>query len=144
MNKMKKLILFTLVVLLTLISGCSYGNYTTTGAIQISTSSRMSMSYLKFDGYRTTEMNIKEGEKYQVDVSIVSEEGKLGLTVVRENEAKDDNKASNKDSEIIYQAEDIATSDFKINLDQPGKYKITVTGENHKGKFKITWEKVNK
>lgn len=139
----KKWVLFTIIIALALISGCTYGSYTTTGSIEVSTFSKMSMSYKKFNGYKTTELNIKEGEKYQVDVSVVTDEGRLGMTVVRE-EAKGDKKDNSEEGENIYKAEDIATSDFKINLDQPGKYKITVTGENHKGKFNITWDKVNK
>ncbi len=137
MIKIKNCVLFTLILSLVLISGCTYGSYTTTGSIQISTLSKMSMSYKKFNGYKITELNIKEGEEYQVNVSIVSEEGKLGLTIALENDKKD------RQDETIYKGSELPTSDFKVTLDKPGKYLIKVTGENHKGKFNITWDKVN-
>ncbi len=144
MMKIKIWVMFSLILSLALISGCTYGSYSTTKSVEISTFSKMSMSYEKFNGYKTSVFNIEEGEEFEVDVSIVSEEGNLGLTVVRETETKGDKKLKSEESENIYQGNELPTSDFKVTLDKPGKYKITVTGENHKGKFNITWDQVNK
>ena len=144
MIKIKIWVTLTLILSLALISGCTYGSYSATKSVEISTFSKMSMSYEKFNGYKTSVFNIEEGEEFEVDVSIVSEEGKLGLTVVRETESEGDKKLKSEESENIYQGKEIPTSDFKLHIDKPGKYKITVTGDNHKGKFNITWDKVNK
>jgi len=134
--KLNKLIFLIMIFLLVLNSGCTYGNYTVTKSVAIDTFSKMYMSYKKFNGYKAAEINVKEGEQYQVNVSIVTKDGKLGLTIALKNDEKD------KQDESIYEGNELPDCNFKITLDKPGKYIIKVTGEDHSGSYEITWNKV--
>lgn len=138
-------ILFLIVLVIVSFSGCTYGNYNTTASFEISTFTSMSMSYMKFDGYKTTEIHVNKGEPVEVSIAVVSEEGKLGLTITGPEKGKGDSKdSSNEKEETIYKKTEVPTSDFKVTLDKPGKYKITVTGKDHKGSYKVKWNIVDK
>ncbi len=133
--------LLALIVAIAFTSGCTYGSGSSTGSVEINTFTRMSASYQKFNGYKTTDLHVKEGEAVEVSVNIVSEKGKLDFVIIKEADKKDE---KNQKDETIYEKNDLPTSDFKVILDKPGDYKITVTAKEHKGSYKITWDKADK
>lgn len=130
---MKKKIAILAVLLLTLLlSGCTTGSYNTLWSTEINTFSKMSMNYKKFNGYKQTWIIVKEDEQRNVKADIVTEEGKLYLSI------------TDKDGKSFYQGNDLPTSSFTVVLDKKGEYKIKVSAENHKGSYKIIWDKVKK
>ncbi len=139
--RIKFYFLLAMITAVTFISGCTYGSGVTIGSVEVNTSSKMSMSYQKFSGYKATDIHLKEGEAVEISVDIVSKEGKIDLTIVKE--ANKNDEKSQKD-ETIYEGTDLPTSDFTVKIDKPGDYKITVTGDDHKGSYKISWDKEDK
>ncbi len=140
MNK-KTGLLSALIFALAFISGCTYGSGSSTGSVEINTFSRMSASYQKFSGYKTADLHVKEGETLEVSVNIVSKKGKLDFIIIR----KADKKAEkNQKDETVYEKNDLPTSEFRVTLDKPGDYDITVTAEEHKGSYKVTWQEADK
>lgn len=138
---MKKLNLMLLIgLLMLLIGGCTYGSGTSKMSVEVNTLSKMSMSYQMFSGYKATDIKVKEGETLEVSVDIVSEKGKLDLIIekknTRDSEESDDSKGK---AEKVYEGTDLPTSNFKVTLEEPGEYTVKVTGENHKGSYKVTW-----
>ena len=127
----KKYILLIIVLTIILLSGCTYGSYSSTRAVEISTSSQMSMSYEKFNGYKATSIKVKEGNPVDVNVDIVSNTGKLDMSITDEKDHS------------VYEGKDIPTSSFSVSLDKPGDYKLIVSGEKHSGSYKITWGKAS-
>ncbi|AEY66436.1 hypothetical protein [Clostridium sp. BNL1100] len=127
----KKYILLIIVLTIILLSGCTYGSYSSTRAVEISTSSQMSMSYEKFNGYKATSIKVKEGNPVDVNVDIVSNTGKLDMSITDEKDHS------------VYEGKDIPTSSFSVSLDKPGDYKLKVSGEKHSGSYKITWGKAS-
>ncbi len=140
MNKKINLLL-AIIFALFFISGCTYGSGSSTGSVEINTFSKMSMSYQKFSGYKAAGLHVKEGEAVEVSVDIVSNKGKLDFTIVKKADKKD---GKNQTDETVYQGNDLPTSEFKVTLDEPGDYKITVTAEEHKGSYKVTWHEADK
>ena len=140
MNK-KTSLLLALIFALVLISGCTYGSGSSTGSLEINTLSRMSASYQKFSGYKTTDLHVKEGEALEVSVNIVSKKGKLDFIIIRKADKKTE---KNQKDETVYEKSDLPTSEFKVTLDKPGAYNITVTAEEHKGSYKVTWQEADK
>lgn len=123
---MKSRILFIAALLFTLIlAGCTSANYSTVISNENNTSTSMSMTYQKFNGFKTT--TFKTEDNSAVSVEIVSDEGKLNLSIV------------DMDGKSYYQGNDLPTSSFVVNLDKAGKYKVTVEGEKHTGSYKIAW-----
>lgn len=133
--------LLALIAAIALASGCTYGSGSSTGSVELNTFSRMSASYQKFNGYKTTDLHVKEGEAVEVSVNIVSKEGKLDFLIIKEADKKAE---KNQKDETVYEENNLPTSDFKVILDKPGDYKITVTAKEHKGSYKITWDKADK
>ncbi|MDF2988179.1 MAG: hypothetical protein K0R50_3689 [Eubacterium sp.] len=130
MNRFK--ILIICIITIVILSGCTYGSFTSVGSIEVNTFSKMSMSYQKFNGYKSTDIHVDEGETVEINADIVTEKGKIGMTI----EDEDDKK--------VYEGTDIPTSNFKVTLDKAGDYKVTVTGDKHKGSYKISWDKSEK
>lgn len=127
--KNRNVILLLLIFTIVTLSGCTYGSGSTFKSVEINTSTKMSMSYSRFNGYRTTPIHVKKGESVQINANIVSKEGKLNMSITDEKD------------KYIYQGKDIPTSSFTVTLDKEGDYKLTVNGEKHSGSYKITWGK---
>ncbi len=145
---MKKRLMLLIAALLTIgvISGCTYGSGSTRGAVEVNTFSKMSMSYKKFSGYKTALVKVGKGDAVEVSAAIVTTKGKLDMKILKKVAPGDGDKAEGKkgqDKEAIYQGTDLPTSDFKVKLDKPGSYEITVEGEEHEGSYKITWDKLD-
>lgn len=118
-----------LIFILVFSAGCTTGSYTSIGSVEVNAFSTMSMSYLKFNGHKSTKIHVKAGEPIDVKVNIVTTKGKIGLSIVDEKDKP------------VYEGKDIPTSDFTVSLEKEGDFTITVKGENHKGKYKISWGK---
>lgn len=98
-------------------------------------------STTKFNGNRTgnesqlimdyeilnkTDYQVLELEKGDtVDFVIVSERGKVDITLQKDGESP------------IYQGKDVPTSTFSVEIFESGSYKVTVTGKNAKGNVSI-------
>jgi hypothetical protein len=125
-------LLFSLIILIIVVlSGCTYGSYSSVGSVEINLPGKMSMSYSKFNGYKATPIHVKKGEPIDVNVNIVSKEGKINVSITDEKD------------KYIYQGKDIPTSSFVVTLDKEGDYKIRVDGAKHSGSYKITWGKAD-
>lgn len=145
---MKQRLMLLIAALLTIgvISGCTYGSGSTRGAVEVNTFSKMSMSYKKFSGYKTALVKVGKGEAVEVSAAIVTTKGKLDMKILKKVDPGDGDKAEGKkgqDKETVYQETDLPTSDFKVKLDKPGSYEVTVEGEEHEGSYKITWDKID-
>lgn len=129
-NKIK--LLMTCILAIIMITGCTTGSFVTIGSIENNSSSKISMSYQKFDGYKSTKIHVNDGDQMEVSVDIVTEKGKLDLKITDEND------------KTAYEGNDIPTSNFKVTLDKAGDYTITLNADNHKGSYKISWDKAEK
>lgn len=127
----KKYILLIIVSTIFLLSGCTYGSFSAIKSFEKNTFSMMSMSYERFNGYKATSVKVKEGNPIDVNVVIVSEKGKLNMSIAGE------------DGHSVYEGKDIPTSSFSVKLHKSGDYKIKVSGEKHSGSYKITWGKAS-
>ncbi|OPX43456.1 hypothetical protein CLHUN_26030 [Ruminiclostridium hungatei] len=144
--KNRLMLLFAALLAIAAISGCTYGSGVTRGSVEVNTFSKMSMSYQKFSGYKTTKVKVGDGEAIEVSVAIVTTEGKLDLEISKKTDSGAANRTEaekGREEETIYQGTDLPTSDFKVKLDKPGNYEITVEGDEHKGSYKITWDKID-
>ncbi len=127
----KKYILLIIVSTIFLLSGCTYGSFSTLKSVEKNTFSMMSMSYEKFNGYKATSIKVKEGNPMDVNVAIVSKKGKLDMTITDEK------------GHSVYEGKDITTSSFSVKIHESGEYKIKVSGKKHSGSYKITWGKAS-
>jgi hypothetical protein len=119
----------TLALILTLLflaAGCTSGSYVTVKSFENNTADSMSMRYEKFSG--TKSKTISLDEPATVCVNIVSDTGSLGLTI------------TDKDGRSYYEGNELPSSSFSVSLDTPGKYKITIKADNHKGSYDISWD----
>ena len=69
----------------------------------------------------------KEGEKKEVKVEITTKEGILKIEVGR------------KDYDLNYQGNLQEDMRFVLNLNESGKYYVTIEGNKHKGSYKFSW-----
>lgn len=119
------LVLATLLALLQL-CGCS-NRFVMMGGISNQNSNSFSASYQKFSGYKTASVTLKEGQSAEVSVAFTTEDGSIAFDIV------------NRDGESLFEQTDIGDESFNLMLDQPGKYTLRVTGEDHKGSFHVSW-----
>ena len=94
------------------------------GWVESNTRDNWSATYAFHDGYQQRTINTK-GERAVLEVEIVSNSGKIGMTVTDEN------------GNVIYEEHGIETSSFEIEIS--GKVTIKITGEDHKGGFSLSW-----
>jgi hypothetical protein len=117
------------ILLVAVLSGCTYGSGISRNSKEFNTSTTMSMKYDKFDGHKSTSVKVKEGEAIDINVDIVTVSGKISLSIIDEN------------GKSFYKGTDIPTSTFVVSIDKKGKYNIKVSSENHEGSYKISWSK---
>lgn len=127
----KKHILLVIVSAIILLSGCTYGSSTSLKSVESNTSSMMSMRYERFNGYKATNIKVKEDNPIDVNFDIVSDKGKLNMSITDE------------EGESVYEGKEVPTSSFVVRPDKSGKYKLKVQGEKHSGSYKITWGKAS-
>lgn len=89
----------------------------------------MSMSYEKFSGSKSKTISLDEPSNVSVVVS--TESGTLDLSI------------TDKDGNSYYNGINIPSSAFSVSLDKSGKYDITVSADNHKGSYDISWDNMD-
>lgn len=127
MQKSKRFRVVVLVSLLVmvLLSACATRvNYT--GKKEVG---QYAYTYDLFTGNEYSEMLINSGEALRLKYDIVVEQGLLRL------------KLYDPDGAVIWNPEFTQSSGESIKLDitQPGIYKLVIEGENTKGSFDISW-----
>jgi hypothetical protein len=122
--------ILSLLVITSLISGCTTGSGSTLKSTELNTSTKMSMTYEKFTGYRQTKISVGENNPVTVRVNIVTENGELDAYI-----AKDNNRESSS-----YEGNNVPTSSFTVTLSEPGTYTIRVDAKNHSGSYSFTWD----
>ncbi|MGZ9584707.1 hypothetical protein [Paenibacillus marinisediminis] len=113
-------------LLMVSLAGCTSDGYTTIGSIGNNTNTMMSMSYKFFDGHKGKTITVKGPTEVSVEVESIK--GKLNISIEDEN------------GEYAYQGTDIPTSAFQVQLDQQGKYKLSIDAEDHEGSYHISWK----
>ena len=94
------------------------------GWVESNTRDHWSATYAFHDGYQQRTINA-DGKPTLLKVEIVSSSGELGMTVTDES------------GNVIFDQQGIATSSFEIEVS--GKATVTITGEEHKGSFSLSW-----
>ena len=94
------------------------------GWVESNSRDHWTASYSFHDGYVKRTIN-SGGESSVIEVEIVSSAGEIGMTVTDES------------GNIIYDEQGIETSSFIIEI--PGKVTVKITGEDHKGSFRLSW-----
>ena len=122
---MKKSIIY--LSLCTLIGLCSCNSNVTIKCVEYSTSTSFSAQYELFSGKKNYTIQVKEGEKKEVKVEITTKEGILKLEVGR------------KGYDLNYQGNLQEDMSFVLNLNESGKYYVTIAGNKHKGSYKFSW-----
>lgn len=129
---MKKRLTIIAAMLLVLagVSGCTKGSYTFIYSNENSGTDFWNVSYGKFNGYKEREITISAEGKHVFTVDIVTNSGKLSLSI------KDSNGTS------LYRGNDMpsSSSSFTVAGDGEGKYVIRFDADNHSGSFNIKWE----
>jgi len=126
---MKKFIV--ILALLLLMTGCSSSDgYQVTKAVgEVSTPEMLAMNYENFDGTKFGDFYpVAEGETVEFQVYVETIEGSLTIYITPEED----------ENTVVYEAEDIPTSEFTFVIDEPGVYSLYISAENHKGGYTIT------
>jgi hypothetical protein len=116
-------------ILIILLAGCTRGSFITIKSHENNTPTSMAMSYEKFSGFKSKTISLDEPS--DVSVVISTESGSFDLSII------------DKDGNSYYEGTDIPSSSFRVSLDKQGKYEITVTADNHKGSYDISWDKTD-
>ncbi|MDD3839455.1 MAG: hypothetical protein PHP06_02675 [Clostridia bacterium] len=120
-----------IVMIIFIFTGCTSGSYTVAKGNELNTSTKMSMNYEKFNGYKKTKIKVNSNEIVEVSVNIVTESGSIDAYI-----AKDDDVRNS-----VYQGSDIPTSSFTVKLAEEGIYTIRVDAKNHSGSYSFSWAK---
>lgn len=127
---MKQRMYFVLLILscVMLFSSCGKSSYMTYKSFGNQTNTSWDMSYEKFNGSKAKTVTLKEGQKCDFLINIVSDAGELDFSIV------DDQGIS------YYTGSDIPTSNFTISVDKGGKYEMKFEAKKHKGSFSVSWK----
>jgi hypothetical protein len=129
---MKKLAFIPLLlILISLINGCTTGSGVVLNASELNTTTKMSMTYEKFTGHKQTHIEVKENSPVEVAVNFVTEKGSLDAYIAKDNDTSD----------CSYEGHDISTSSFTVTLSEPGNYTVRVDAEDHTGSYSFSWGK---
>jgi hypothetical protein len=118
-----------LMVLISILGGCTCGSGTVKNGVENNTPTKMSMLYEEFTGYKQTHINVEAGKPVVVVVSIVTEKGSIDAYIARDNDIANSS----------YQGNDIPTSSFTVTLTEAGKYTVRVDAEKHTGSYSFSW-----
>ena len=127
---MKKVLILLLLFISIILVGCSVkesGKYTTFLSVSNTKKDSFSMSYEKFDGYKT--YTIKAEKDDNLHMTFTTEGGSIDCSIVDSN------------GNTVYQLSDVGELDNTIVLRLSGQYQITLTAHNHKGSFEFKWGK---
>lgn len=122
---MKKIGISTLLALLIMsLAACSGGSsIITIGEIKPSDHS-ITGEYHSFSGYYFKKVKIKHSETLNVNFSVETEKGELVAKLI---------DSEGKTIKTLLSGENVTVS-------KPGKYKLQVEGEKHRGNFTLEWE----
>lgn len=95
------------------------------GWVENNTLNSWTASYALHNGSRQRTVNT-DGEPTVIAVDIVSTSGEMGMTVTDEQ------------GNVLFSRQGIETSTFEIEI--PGKATVTITGDDHKGSFSLSWQ----
>lgn len=112
----KSMFAITVVLVLSVLAGCSSGTF---DGSRTGNESELIMEYKVLNKSDSQMFELQKGDS--VDFVIISESGKLDIVMQKDND------------EPIYRGTDIPTSSFRVEIEETGRYKLTVTGENAKG-----------
>ena len=116
----------TVLALLLLLTGCGRGSYRTVMSVAQQNSHSFSMRYELFDGEKV--YTIKAGDqKVAVAVSVETQSGNLAITIAKDGE------------EPVYSGHHLLTTDFVVYLNEPGKYTVTLSAQDHSGSYYFDW-----
>lgn len=115
-----------LVLLIVSTSGiATAGSGLRVGWVESNTLDTWTASYALHNGSRRRTVNA-DGDPTVIKAEIVSSSGQLGMTVTDE------------EGNILFSRQGIETSTFAIDI--PGKVTVTITGDDHKGSFSLSWD----
>lgn len=118
MRKIKILSIISLIILM--LSACTT---TTFNGSRTGNENQLIMDYEVLNMTESQILELKNGDT--VDFVIVSERGKVDITLQKDGESP------------VYQGVDVPTSTFSVEISESGSYKVTVTGKNAKGNVSI-------
>ena len=126
---------FVIIIFATLsmfiVTGCTKGSGMIKNGSELNTPTKMSMVYDKFNGYKETQIKVKEEQPVEVTVSIVTEKGSIDAYISKDN----------NEENYSYEGHAIPTSTFTVTLKEPGIYTIRVDAKNHFGSYSFSWGK---
>ena len=131
-KKMRKnvlLIVMFAALSMSIVTGCTKGTGMIKNGNELNTSTKMSMIYDEFTGYKESQIKVIEGQPVEVNVSIVTEKGTIDAYIARDN---------NKNNSS-YEGHAIPTSSFTVTLKEEGIYTIRVDTKNHSGSYSFSW-----
>lgn len=120
-------VILAFAIIVTLAS-CTRGSYSVLMGNETNTSNKMSMAYEEFNGYNEREIEVSEGKTFTLNIDIVTDSGKLDMSII-----------SKKSEEVIFERDDLVTSEFTFEISQSGKYIIKFEGIDHYGSYCVEW-----
>lgn len=108
--------------------GISGGNAKTVMSIGSNTKSGMKMVYKSFNGEKYRILNLKSGEKLDINIEVITKSGDINVSILDNN--NNEIYSVKNPSEIITKS---------IDIKETGKYTIKVKGK-HSGSYKINWD----
>lgn len=127
--KKTRLVFALIFILMLSLCACSKGSYTVLVGDETNQPTEKAMGYQTFNGYKSYDFAVKEGEEVTIHVSIVTEEGEINAYIAKDNDVK----------QAVYQGNAIPTSDFTVTIKESGTYTIRVDAKQHKGSYSFTW-----
>ncbi len=125
------LLLVCLMVLISMLGGCTVGSGTVKNGIEYNSSTKMAMLYDEFTGYKQTHIDVEAGKPVMVVVSIVTEKGSIDAYIARDNDIANSS----------YEGHDVPTMSFTVTLSEPGRYTVRVDAKKHTGSYSFSWGK---
>ena len=123
-------VILTMLGFILLFAGCSNETETIIGGVEDNSSTRLSMSYDTFTGYRESIIRVSENQQVVVRVDIETESGRINAYIAKDNDL--DNST--------YQGNEIKTSSFTVNLKESGEYTLRIDANKHVGSFTFSWD----
>jgi hypothetical protein len=131
MKKYRYLSIFLIIIMgaIFILGGCTTGSGVVKNGTEFNSSTRMSMLYDEFNGYKQTHINVGENETVEVVVSIITENGSIDAYIAKDNDI----------SNSSYEGHNIPTSSFTVTLSEEGSYTVRVDAKNHTGGYSFSW-----
>lgn len=134
---------FLILPLLTLLASCTYSGRLIINGTKKITNKEISASYTKMEGTIGKTFKVKKDYEYNFILSVITfkdSEGGLYLKTFYNGEEKESRKISS--DYFSKEEEESKENNYNFSITDEGKWDIRIIGENHKGSFTLTWEKV--